>query len=31
MAIVQEYGIPIQTNAMSTLMDINELTNINDI
>jgi repressor of nif and glnA expression len=31
MAIVQEYGIPIRTNAMSTLVDINELTNINDI
>lgn len=31
MAVVQEYGIPIRTNAMSTLVDINELSHINDI
>ncbi|MBP1908053.1 repressor of nif and glnA expression [Methanolobus bombayensis] len=31
MAIVQEHGIPIRTNAMSTLIDINELSHINDL
>jgi repressor of nif and glnA expression len=31
MAIVQEHGIPIRTNAMSTLVNINELSHINDI
>ncbi|WMW22044.1 DUF128 domain-containing protein [Methanolobus mangrovi] len=31
MAIVQEHGIPIRTNAMSTLIDINKLSHINDI
>ncbi|MDG6242890.1 MAG: DUF128 domain-containing protein [Methanolobus sp.] len=31
MAIVQEHGIPIWTNAMSTLIDINELSHINDV
>ncbi len=31
MAIVQEHGINIRTNAMSTLIDINELSHINDL
>ncbi|WP_342306130.1 DUF128 domain-containing protein [Methanolobus sp. ZRKC5] len=31
MAIVQEHGIPIRTNAMSTLIDINKLSHINDV
>ncbi|MDI3485398.1 MAG: global nitrogen regulator NrpRII [Methanolobus sp.] len=31
MAIVQEHGIPIRTNAMSTLIDINKLSHINDL
>ncbi|WP_292467066.1 DUF128 domain-containing protein [Methanolobus sp.] len=31
MAIVQEHGIPIRTNAMSSLIDIKELTHINDL
>jgi repressor of nif and glnA expression len=31
MAIVQEHGIPIRTNAMSTLVNINELSHINDL
>nr|WP_321496567.1 DUF128 domain-containing protein [uncultured Methanolobus sp.] len=31
MAIVQEHGISIRTNAMSTLIDIKELSHINDL
>lgn len=31
MAIVQEHGIPITTNAMSTLMDIKQLSHVNDL
>ncbi|MBN2110383.1 MAG: DUF128 domain-containing protein [Methanosarcinaceae archaeon] len=31
MALVQEHGIPIRTNAMSTLMDIKELKHINEL
>ncbi len=31
MAAVQEHGIPIHTNAMSTLIDINELSHITDV
>lgn len=31
MAIVQEHGIPIRTNAMSTLLNINELKHINEL
>ena len=31
MAAIQEHGIPIHTNAMSTLIDINELSHITDV
>lgn len=31
MAAVQEYGIPIHTNAMSTIIDINELSHISEV
>ena len=31
MAAVQEYGIPIHTNAMSTLIDIGELSHIDEV
>jgi len=31
MAAVQEYGIPIHTNAMSTLIDINKLSHISEV
>jgi repressor of nif and glnA expression len=31
MAIVREHGIPIETNAMSTVVDITEMSDIKDI
>ncbi|MGP8321388.1 MAG: DUF128 domain-containing protein [Methanosarcinaceae archaeon] len=31
MAVVQEYGIPIHTNAMSTMINIDKMTHINEV